>query len=108
MGSQPSRDDCAYKCNRSTGSENGSAPGGGKIHAPATRAAGSESCLPRSANRCGRDRRLRKEHTTVFAEALARDRRLPAAFHGVELLAAGEVRDSAGKAAAAADSDDVF
>src|SRR5260370_242598 len=90
-----------------TRSEN-AALGCGQIHAPAAGAAGSESRLPWSANRRGMHGRLRQEHATVFAEALARDRRLPAALHGVELVAAGEVRDAPGQTAPAADSDDVF
>ena len=72
------------------------------------RAAGTEPGVSWRADRRGRHGRLRQEHATLFVEALARNRRLPAAFYGVEFVAAGEIRDAARKTAAAADADDIF
>ena len=68
----------------------------------------AETAVSRRAGRGRRNRRLRKEHAALFAEALARNRRVPDSFHGMEFVAAGEVRHATRQAAAAADAHDVF
>ena len=49
-----------------------------------------------------------KSTQLYLLEALARDWRLSHSLHGVELIAAGEIRDEAGKAAPLADAGHVF
>src|SRR5207302_1839208 len=59
-------------------------------------------------DRGGRNGWVGQEHAALFAEAVAGNRRIPAAFYGVEFLAAGEICDAARETAAFADADDVF
>src|SRR6202035_4269274 len=56
----------------------------------------------------GRDGRIRQEHAIIFVEEMAGDWRVPAAFYGVEFVAAGEIGDAAREAASAFDADDIF
>src|SRR4029077_5395508 len=100
---------CAYRIDGKFGRNTESASSRRRqIHFAATRTSGTQPGVSRSADRRRGNRRLRQEHAVVFAEALARNWRVPLAFHGVELFAAREVRDASRKAAAIADSHHVF
>src|SRR5882672_4175893 len=80
----------------------------GEIHTSATGAAGAEPCVSGRTHRGGRHRRFGEKHAALFAEALAGNWRLPAAFHGMEFFAAREIGNAAGETAAVADAGDLF
>src|SRR6266404_5070258 len=86
----------------------GAAERAGKIHPSATGQAGSQPLLPGSFDCSGRNGRFGQEHSTLFVEAVAGNRRIPASFHGMEFIAAGEIGDATRKTAAVADSNNVF
>src|SRR6266481_1736021 len=76
--------------------------------APRTEPADSQPRVSGRTDCGGRDGWVGQEHAALFAQAVAGNRRIPAAFHGVEFVAAGEIRDATREAAAVADTDDLF
>src|SRR5438034_71797 len=79
-------------CSAKTGTDRA-----GQVHPSAARAPGSEPRLSRRVNRGGGHGWLRKKHAAVFAEALAGNRRLPVALHGMEFLAVRSEERRVGK-----------
>src|SRR5204862_322287 len=80
----------------------------GEIHTSAARQACSQPRVSGRIDRGGRNGWVGQEHAALFAEAVAGNRRIQAAFYGVEFFAAGEVSDPARETAAFVDADDVF
>src|SRR5260370_34421306 len=80
----------------------------GENHPSATGQADSQPGVSWRIDRSGRNGWIGQEHAALFAEAVAGNWRIPAAFHGMEFVAAGEIGDAAREAAAVADAYDIF
>src|SRR5260370_20662739 len=67
----------------------------GENHPSATRQADSQPGVSRRIDRGGRNGWIGQEHAALLAQAVAGNWRIPAAFHGVEVVAAWEISAAA-------------